>query len=182
MVAGLIAVAGVLAALSPHLFYPPPRAAATLEAPPAGWIEVAWPFLNDGFLPGKAFECRTDECGSSLRVTLRAKIGFCNCDTGVSDDDELDRVGDIELVRPAVSTAFPGREIRVGALRGRARLYLLDDLDDRKTPALSIAYSSGCDALVATATGEDPARSEAAVLAFLGSDPLRKWVFDTLGH
>src|SRR3954447_17702555 len=64
----------------------------------AEWREVAWPYLRDQFPAGKAYECAAEACGRPLRVTFRAKIGFCNCATGVSDDEELERIGDLHLV------------------------------------------------------------------------------------
>ncbi len=32
------------------------------------------------------------------RLYVRPKIGFCNCDSGVADDDEVDRVADLDLM------------------------------------------------------------------------------------
>ena len=55
------------------------------------------------------------DCGAEIKLYLRAKLGFCNCTTGVSDDAELDRVGDLELL----SDKFKGLGRRA-ADRGRA--------------------------------------------------------------
>src|SRR5438552_17378747 len=57
------------------------------------WTEVKWPFPLDQWGIGRAFRCPAEACGSEVNLYLRAKIGFCNCTTGVSDDEELDRVG-----------------------------------------------------------------------------------------
>src|SRR5262249_37419250 len=57
----------------------------------SAWSEVQWPFAIDEWGSGKAFRCGVDVCGTEVVVHVRAKIGFCNCTTGVSDDDELDR-------------------------------------------------------------------------------------------
>jgi hypothetical protein len=62
------------------------------------WSEVKWPFLLDQWGAGRAFRCAAEQCGSEVHVYLRAKIGFCRCATGVSDDDEIDRVSDVELI------------------------------------------------------------------------------------
>ncbi len=43
---------------------------------------------------------RAADCGVEVSLYLRPKIGFCNCDTGVADEAELDRVGDLELFSP----------------------------------------------------------------------------------
>src|SRR5438105_12173048 len=61
------------------------------------WSEVKWPFPLDQWGTGRAFRCQAANCGAEINLYLRAKLGFCNCATGVSDDDELDRVGDLEL-------------------------------------------------------------------------------------
>ena len=33
-----------------------------------------------------------------MTLYLRAKVGFCNCTTGIAEDEEIDRVGDLSLV------------------------------------------------------------------------------------
>src|SRR6185312_14579499 len=53
------------------------------------WREISWPFPRDGWPAGRAFRC--ESCGG-IELYVRPKIGFCNCDTGVADDDEVDRV------------------------------------------------------------------------------------------
>src|SRR5262249_39513256 len=67
------------------------RAAA---GPRPSWNEVSWPFPMDQWGKGKAFVCRAADCGAEVTVYIRAKIGFCNCTTGVADDAELDRISD----------------------------------------------------------------------------------------
>src|SRR3979490_374993 len=62
------------------------------------WTEVAWPFPIDQWGPGWAFQCKAADCGTDVNIYLRPKIGFCNCQTGVADDEELDRVSDVDLV------------------------------------------------------------------------------------
>ena len=47
---------------------------------------------------GKAFRCKASDCGGEVTVYVRAKIGFCSCITGVSDDEELDRISDYDLL------------------------------------------------------------------------------------
>ncbi|HEY7666139.1 MAG TPA: hypothetical protein VH934_23715, partial [Xanthobacteraceae bacterium] len=56
------------------------------------WREVKWPFPIDQWGTGRAFRCSAADCGIDITLYLRAKLGFCNCTTGVSDDTELDRV------------------------------------------------------------------------------------------
>jgi len=61
----------------------------------ARWQEIAWPFPRDGWPAGRAFRCAS--CGEA-ELYVRPKIGFCNCDTGVADDEEVDRVADLDLI------------------------------------------------------------------------------------
>jgi hypothetical protein len=63
-----------------------------------GWREIAWRFPRDGWPAGRAFRCATELCGDEIEVYVRPKIGFCNCDSGVADDDEVDRVADLDLM------------------------------------------------------------------------------------
>src|SRR5882757_396150 len=63
-----------------------------------GWREIAWPFPRDGWPAGRAFRCAVDSCGDAIELYVRPKIGFCNCDSGVADDDEVDRVADLDLI------------------------------------------------------------------------------------
>ena len=55
------------------------------------FTEVKWPFAMDEWGLGHAWRCGPENCGVEVNVFVRAKIGFCNCATGVSDDAELDR-------------------------------------------------------------------------------------------
>jgi hypothetical protein len=101
----------------------PQHAAATATAPV--WTEIAWPFPNDPWGKGKAFRCRAADCGAEVNVYLRAKIGFCNCTTGVADDDDVDRMGDLALVGDA-SPLGASRPIRIASMEGRSRAYTLN--------------------------------------------------------
>src|SRR5437588_10352622 len=74
----------------------PHRAVAATLQP--NWSEASWPFPIDQWGRGKAFQCKAADCGTEVTVYIRAKIGFCNCTTGVADDDELDRISDFDLV------------------------------------------------------------------------------------
>ena len=98
-VAGIAIVAaslGCVLAAALAWFGLPPHAAATVSLPV--WTEVAWPFPIDQWGKGKAFRCKAADCGAEVNLYLRAKIGFCNCTTGVADDEDLDRMGDLVLV------------------------------------------------------------------------------------
>src|ERR1043166_3789000 len=62
------------------------------------WDEVPWPFPIDQWGKGKALVCKAGACGTEVTLYIRAKIGFCNCATGVADDEELDRISDFALL------------------------------------------------------------------------------------
>src|ERR1700719_5154990 len=107
-IAGSAAVLGIRAPENPSAIEPV-------------WSEVKWPFLLDQWGIGKAFVCLPADCGSKVDVYARPKIGFCNCSTGVSDDAELERVADTDLVSAEVRPLGPGRHVKVGWMHGLAR-------------------------------------------------------------
>jgi hypothetical protein len=153
----------------------PPRAAT-----PA-FTEVRWPFPMDQWGLGHAYRCAPQDCGTTVDVYVRAKIGFCNCTTGVSDDAELERVADVELLNRKFSAPGAGHEIKVAWMKGRSRAY---DVPGRASAStLAIAFNDRCDVIVATALVPDgPAdRAEPAVLGFLNSDTVVHWAEKALG-
>ena len=117
-----------------------------------------------------------------MRVTFRAKIGFCNCATGVSDDEELERIGDVEMAGPKFAPLVAGRAIRVGHMAGRSRPYAIETNGARQQ-ILSIAFNDRCDVIVATAhaAAAAPEKIEPRVLEFLNSDFVLRWAELTLG-
>jgi hypothetical protein len=143
------------------------------------WTEAAWPFPIDQWGQGWAYRCKAADCGVEVNLYLRPKIGFCNCQTGVADDEELDRVSDIDLVGSDRSALAPGRPITVHWMKGRSRSY---KVAGSTKPALSLAFNDKCDVIVATVVaGNEPAAQEAAVLAFLNSDLVLHWAEQVLG-
>src|ERR1700733_7116429 len=101
--------------------------AAYVSAPPAvaGWHEIAWPFLRDGWPAGRAFRCDATLCGEVVELYVRPKIGFCNCDSGVADNDEVDRVADLDLISEKFVALGPGNVVDVAGMSGRVRNYSL---------------------------------------------------------
>src|SRR5579862_3935027 len=73
------------------------------------WTETKWPMPLDQWGSGKMFVCAASDCGTRVEVLVRPKIGFCNCATGVSDDAELERVADTELVSRTVRPIGSGK-------------------------------------------------------------------------
>jgi len=148
------------------------------------WTEIGWPFPIDQWGGGKAFNCKPSDCGAEINVYVRAKIGFCNCATGVADDEELERVGDLQLVagRP-YSAAGPGRPIAAARMQGRSRPYLIIGSFGSPTSALTVALNDRCDVIVATAivNGRPPISAENAVIRFLNGDVIARWADMALG-
>jgi hypothetical protein len=144
------------------------------------WTEVQWPFPMDEWGRGKAFRCEAANCGVEVNVYVRAKIGFCNCTTGVADDEELDRVADLRLIGDKPSALAAGSPIRVAWMKGRSRAYASPR---PQNSALAIAFNDRCDAVVATAivAHPRPAPLEPSVVAFLNSETVIRWAEVTLG-
>ncbi len=146
----------------------------------AVWTETQWPFPMDEWGKGKAFQCKAADCGAEVNLYIRAKIGFCNCATGVSDEEELDRLSDFRLMGDRISVVGPGRPIDVAWMKGRSRPYLIPS--DRRS-ALAVAFNDRCDAIVATTlVGHDsPDAIEPSVIEFLNSEVIVHWAEVTLG-
>jgi hypothetical protein len=146
------------------------------------WSEVPWPFSIDQWGKGKAFRCGAADCGTEVNVYIRAKIGFCNCATGVADDEELDRISDFELFGNRLIALRPGQPITVAWMKGRSRAFAISGSRTERS-ALSIGFNDRCDAIIATALlGDDrPDAIGPAVLAFLNSRTVLRWAEVTLG-
>jgi hypothetical protein len=144
------------------------------------WTDAAWPFPIDQWGRGWAYQCKAADCGIEVNLYLRPKIGFCNCQTGVADDEELDRVSDIDLVGNEGSALGPGRPIAVHWMKGRSRGYRVGAPSGKSV--LSLAFNDRCDVIVATVVaGDDPVAQEAAVLKFLNGDQVLNWAKVVLG-
>jgi hypothetical protein len=150
---------------------------APVEFRPA-WTEFQWPFPLDQWGVGRAFVCKPADCGTEVKLYLRPKTGFCNCTTGINDDDEeLDRVGDNELIAPKFVASGRGQAIEIAWMKGRSRSFE-NAGDAMRTRLLSIAFHDRCDLIVAGATFApgNPDAVEAAVIDFLNSDRVLRWV------
>ena len=144
------------------------------------WTVAAWPFPMDQWGQGWAYQCKSADCGIEVNLYLRPKIGFCNCQTGVADDEELDRVSDVDLIGNEGSALGPGRPIAVHWMKGRSRRYRVGAPSAKSV--LSLAFNDRCDVIVATVTaGNDPVAQEAAVLEFLNGDLVLNWAKVVLG-
>jgi hypothetical protein len=143
------------------------------------WTEAAWPFPIDQWGQGWAYQCKAADCGVDVNLYLRPKIGFCNCQTGVADDAELERVSDVDLVGSEKSALAPGRPITVHWMKGRSRGY---KVAGSVKSVLELAFNDKCDVIVATViAGNEPAAQEQAVLKFLNGDLVLHWAQQVLG-
>jgi hypothetical protein len=172
VVAGSAAVWGVWAPAIPS--------AARSDAIEPVWTEAKWPFLQDQWGIGKAFVCMPADCGVKIDLFIRPKIGFCNCSTGVSDDNELQRVADTDFVSPKVQPLGASSPIKIGWMQGLSRAYRASD---EKANLLSVAFNDECDVVVAVASlgKADPDVVAPAILSFLGSTPMVLWAKKELG-
>jgi hypothetical protein len=151
-------------------------AGADASAAPA-FAEVRWPFLLDPWGPGRAYRCPAAACAGEVAVYVRPKSGFCNCYNGVEDDDEIDRIGDVDLHNPNFVPLAPGRPTKVGDMTGRRRAFrVAAGAGPRQVVAIVVATS--CNALVATIVSErdlSPA-VERAVLDLLDGAPVQRFI------
>ncbi|HYS90741.1 MAG TPA: hypothetical protein VEN78_37950, partial [Bradyrhizobium sp.] len=133
---------------------------------------------------GRAFRCATELCGDEIEVYVRPKAGFCNCDSGVGDDEEVDRVADLDLMSERFAPRAPGGVIRIAGMQGRLRSYDLQMADGSRRAAIGIAVSRRCDLLVAVARGRGEASGvQRVALEFLATDAVTKWMTAAMeGH
>jgi hypothetical protein len=170
---GLLLAIGLAMAAAPSSSVP----GWSVDLRPA-WTEVKWPFLLDQWGVGRAFRCRAADCGIDLDIYLRAKVGFCNCETGVADDEEVDRVVDVDLLSSRYAPRGAGRAVAIGWMNGRSRGYDVD-----KRTALAVAVANKCDVVVATVVSERElsAAEERTALEFLNGSVVLSWAKAALG-
>jgi hypothetical protein len=157
------------------------RSSTGLEGPglpgTGHWREIAWPFPRDGWPAGRAFHCDASACGDDVELYVRPKIGFCNCDSGVADDDEVDRVADLDLMSQRFAPVEVGKVVHIAEMAGRSRSYDLKMADGSTHAAVGFALSRRCDLLVAVAQGTGDAAGVQHVAAeFLSSDDMSRWM------
>jgi len=154
------------------------RSGPTASADARQWQSIAWRFPRDAWPAGRSYRCPAARCGVQLDVHIRPKIGFCNCTTGVTDDEEVDRVSDLDLISAQFTPRGAGTTVEVAHLKGRARDYQLQNADGTVFPARGVALSQGCDLIVAVVEGNvganEPALNDVLAAAVTG------WVRDSL--
>jgi hypothetical protein len=144
-------------------------AAKIAEADPAAWREIDWPFLLDQWGTGHAFACRGTKCAPQDRLLIRVKNGFCNCDNGIEDDDEIDRLTDFQFLGDHVAPLGAGRAIAVAGLSGRLRAFAVEAARGKARHAVAVTLARDCEAVVATLASDAPLDGqESAILANVG--------------
>jgi hypothetical protein len=147
------------------------------------WTEANWPFPMDPWGKGTAFRCKAADCGSEVQLYVRAKLGFCNCVSGIADDTDLEQMGDLAMIGGEVEPLGVGRQIKVGSMHGRSRVYGVRGTQNRHGSAISLAFNERCDMVAALALlqREDATSIEPVALDFLNSETVLKWIETTLG-
>jgi hypothetical protein len=177
-------LAGV-SALYFALVAPKPVDKATSDASGARpvWAEVKWPFPIDQWGTGRAFVCRAADCGTEANLYLRAKLGSCNCTTGVADDVDLDRMSDFDLLGNEVSPLSAGRAITIGWMKGRSRAYVFSSRNPPGKTAISAVLNDRCDMIVATMvlSHDRPESVGPYLMEFLNSGTILHWAEVALG-
>jgi hypothetical protein len=166
----------------------PPHPDSKPAVAEAKWTQANWPFPLDQWGVGKAFVCAPADCGAKIDIYIRPKIGFGTCDTGVSDETELERIADTDLISSKARPVAPAHPNKVGWMNGLSRFYAAPDVGagagaGAGANLLSLAFNNECDVVVASATTgiADPAAAELAVLAFLNGDRVMHWTRNELG-
>jgi hypothetical protein len=172
---------GAVGALA--LFAHDPGERASASPPRPVWTETQWPFPMDQWGKGKAYQCKPADCGTKINLYLRAKLGSCNCTAGVEDDDELDRMSDLDLVGGNVLPLGEGRPITVGHMNGRSRAYAFAIRNQSSKTVISVAVNDRCDMIVATVvlSHDQLAAIEPSVIEFLNSGAVLRWAEVVLG-
>jgi hypothetical protein len=177
----LSAFAVAICTLSGSAAFQPAQPVERWHEPVERWHEIAWPFPRDGWPAGRAFHCASELCGDDVELYVRPKVGFCNCDSGVADDDEVDRVTDLDLMSERFVPLEPGKAIRFAEMPGRLRTYGLRMSDGSRHAAVGMAVSRRCDLLVAVAQGKGAApRIQRVALDFLGSTDMTRWMISAM--
>jgi hypothetical protein len=144
-------------------------AAKITEGDPVTWTEIDWPFLLDQWGTGHAFACRGTKCAPQDRLLIRVKSGFCNCNTGIEDDDEIDRLTDFQFLGGPVAPHGAGQPITVAGVSGRLRAFVVETVPRRARHAVAVVLARDCEAVVATLASDAPLDGEeSAILASIG--------------
>lgn len=142
----------------------------------SAWSEAAWKMPLDNWGQGRVWHTTVAD-GTDLALYARTKSGFCNCYGGVANDDEIDRIGDVDLHGDAFAPVASGTVTTIGNLAGRKRLFQTAGHWTSGRFVLSIVAASDCKAVVATIVSGKPIPpdAEAKAVALLTGDDFRRW-------
>jgi len=147
------------------------------------WIEIEWPFPRDAWPNGRAFRCVSGPCGRGAELYVRPKLGFCNnCEIGVADDEEVDRVTDVVFIGENFVAMAPGRSVSAAGMVGRLRHYGVVLRGDRTRAVTALALARNCDIVVALilVPASQTAEQEQAAVAWLSSPKVTAWLQSAL--
>ena len=101
----------------------------------------------------------------------------------MADDEDLDRMGDLDLLVGEVSPLGAGRLIGVAWMKGRSRAYTLSAPNALGKTVISVVFNERCDMVAATAVlGHDrSAAIDSGVIEFLNGNTVMRWAEITLG-
>lgn len=126
---------------------------------PPKWVAIDWPYPRDGWPAGQAFRCSAASCGTDAVLTVRVKLGMCNCESGVRDDVEVDGLSDVDMISATFDPSGQGVPFQSGPLKGRMREYQTV-VDGAKKRLVGLVLSRGCDVIAASlVTPEQSARN-----------------------
>ena len=179
---GLFIRCVALAAVAVCLGCTPAVAGENANASPDIWQDMKWPLAFDPWPPGRAFRCGKSDCGADIELYVRPKLGFCNCATGITEDSEIDQVGDLAAIGSDFVPFGKGRTTQVGDMKGLARNYRIK-LSSGDVHALAIVTSKKCDVVVITiaSTATLPAQAEQTALTLLNSTRVLPWLVASVG-
>ena len=171
----------IIGAITAPAIGPAPRAQALA---PVQWSEIAWPFPRDAWPAGKAFQCKEGGCEGQATLSVRVKLGFCNCGAGVRYDDEVDNVADVDMITPDFIPTGPGEAIKIGQYSGRIRSYEYSDVRGQTRVALGLALARNCDLIAVSVNGAKADETSLRELATqrLQSQDILKWINRQLGE
>ena len=183
----LVLAAGLACAIVGYFALVPPSPADKVSGDTSAvnpvWAEMKWPFSIDQWGTGRAFACKAADCGAEAKLYLRAKLGSCNCETGVAEDGDLDRMSDFDLVGGEVLPPRCWPPITVAWMKGRSRAYSITGRSPLGKSAISVAFNDRCDMIVATVVlpHDRPATIEPGVMEFLNSRTVLHWAEVAIG-
>lgn len=144
----------------------------------ASFQPIAWSLPIDPWGPGQSFACTSGACTHEVRLYARTKVGFCNCFGGVADDDEIDRIGDVDLHGEDYTATAPGAVTELGPMKGRARSFRTTLGLGATRRVVSIVVAADCKAVVATLVSDQEITPaiETSARTLLAQAPFQSWV------